>query len=168
MSTKRWTILEVLDWTRGHFEAKGIGSARLDAEIIIAHALNLQRVMLYARFDQPLKPDELTAIREMVARRAKHEPMAHLLGKREFWSLDLEVTADTLIPRPDTETLVELALEKMAADAGFVDVGTGSGCIALALASERKEAPGYATDVSEAALTVARRNAESLELNEDF
>jgi release factor glutamine methyltransferase len=164
--TKTWTILQVLDWTRAHFEQKGLAAPRLDAEVLIAHALGLARVMLYAKFDQPLLPHELESIRGLVARRARGEPVAYLTGRREFWSLDLAVTADTLIPRPDTETLVEVALEALPASGEpvVVDVGTGTGAIALALATERKAARVYATDVSEAALAVARGNAERLGL----
>src|SRR5687768_3001529 len=107
---KTWTILAVLDWTRGHFEGRGIETARLDAEVILAHVLGIQRVMLYARFDQPLAAEELARIRELVARRARGEPVAHLLGEREFYSMAFEVTAAVLIPRPDTETLVDVAI----------------------------------------------------------
>jgi release factor glutamine methyltransferase len=157
-----WTILKVLDWTRAHFEQRGIPSARLDAELILAHALSVPRVMLYARFDQPLLAEELDRIRPLVARRARHEPMAYLLGRREFWSLDFEVSRDVLVPRPDTETLVELALG--AVDRGaplrVVDVGTGSGCVAVALATELPAARVHALELSPAAAAVARRNVE--------
>jgi len=156
----KWTILEVLNWTKGHFESKGLDSARQDAEILLAHVLGTKRVMLYARFDQPLVGDELTQMRTLVARRARGEPVAHLVGKKEFWSLELEVTADTLVPRPDTEALVEVALELGRAAKVVVDVGTGTGAIACALAKELPEARVFATDVSEAALAVARRNVE--------
>ncbi len=170
MSAKRWTILEVLDWTRGHFENKGLDNPRLDAEILIAHALDTQRVMLYARYDQQLQPDELTTIRELVKRRANFEPVAYLLGNREFWSLDLKVTPATLIPRPDTEVLVQATLNfiKDRDSAVIVDVGTGSGCVALALASERKEDRVIATDISEDAIKVAQENADALNLSEQL
>lgn len=159
--TKRWTILEVLDWTRGHFEKKGIDSPRLDAEVLIAHALGLERVMLYARHDAPLDPEELTTIRELVARRARAEPVAHLVGKREFWSRSFKVTKDTLVPRPDTETLVEAALDlRKGHDTKLiVDVGTGTGCIAITLACEIPDARVFALEISEAARDVADENA---------
>lgn len=162
-----WTILKVLDWTRGHFEQKGLESPRLDAELILAHVLKIQRVMLYARFDQPLAADELTQIRGLVARRARHEPTAYLLGSKEFWSLPLAVTSATLIPRPDTETLVEVALGLIREDAApiIADVGTGSGAIALALAKERPTATVYALEVSGEAREVAEANAKSLGLS---
>ncbi|MEQ9539577.1 MAG: peptide chain release factor N(5)-glutamine methyltransferase [Deltaproteobacteria bacterium] len=160
--TKRWSILEVLDWTRGHFEKKGLASPRLDAEVLIAHALGLKRVMLYAKYDQPLVPEELAKIRNLVARRANAEPIAHLTGSREFWSLDFEVTRDTLVPRPDTETLVEVALDAARGRdvKTIVDVGTGTGCVAIAIAKEHPDAKVWALDISEAARTVAERNVE--------
>ena len=111
----RWTILEVLDWTRKHFEQRGLESPRLEAELILAHVLGIQRVMLYARFDQPLGTPELDRIRPLVARRAKREPMAYLMGTREFYSLDFEVTPAVLIPRPDTETLIAVTTRLRAA-----------------------------------------------------
>lgn len=161
-TAKTWTILEVLEWTKGHFEQRGLSAPRLDAELLLAHVLGLKRVMLYARFDQPLVGDELARMRNLVARRARGEPVAHLLGRREFWSLDLEVSADTLVPRPDSETLVELALELAPAAKVVVDVGTGSGALALALAKELPEAQVWALEISPAALEVATRNRDRL------
>lgn len=163
----KWTILEVLDWTRGHFTDKGVDAPRLDAEVLIAHTLGIPRVMLYAKFDQPLQAPELEKIRTLVARRARGEPVAHLTGRREFWSLDLEVTADTLVPRPDTETLVQVGLSLLEGREAprVVDVGTGSGAIALAFASERADATVHATEVSPPAAEIARGNAERLGLS---
>ena len=141
-----WTILKVFEWTKAHFEQKGLDSPRLDAELILAHVLKLQRVMLYARFDQPLAMEELAQIRALVARRARKEPMAYLLGTKEIWSLPLEVTPATLIPRPDTETLIEVSLKLLKDTPApiIADVGTGSGAIALALAKELPAATVYA------------------------
>lgn len=157
-----WTILSVLDWTRTHFEAKQLSSPRLDAELILGHALGLQRVMLYAHFDRPLGQEELGKIRALVARRARGEPMAHLLGEKELWSMSFEVSADVLIPRPDTETLIELCVARLKNVEAPVlaDVGTGSGCIALALAKELPRAQMYAIDISPKALAVAAKNRE--------
>lgn len=165
---KRWTILEVLDWTRGYFEERGLENPRLDAEVILSYALDTPRVMLYARHDQPLSEAERDKIRPLVARRAKHEPVAYITGERGFWTFELEVSPATLIPRPDTETLVERALSQLPADAAgpVADVGTGSGCVALALLSERKLLELYATDVSEQALAVAQKNADKLGLQD--
>jgi release factor glutamine methyltransferase len=163
-----WTILKVLDWTRGHFEAKGLESPRLDAELILAEVLKIQRVMLYARFDQPLGGDELAKIRGLVARRAKREPLAYLLGKKEFWSLDFEVTPATLIPRPDTETLVEVALRRLKGRAAprVADVGTGSGCVAIAIAKELADAQVSALEIAEATRAVAQRNVDKHQLGD--
>jgi release factor glutamine methyltransferase len=163
-----WTILRVLDWTRETFEKRGVDNPRLDAELLIAKALGIPRIMLYARFDQPLGRPELDAVRALVKRRAGGEPVAYIEGTKEFWSLDLEVSPAVLIPRPDTERLVELAIAEARARLAeaptlerplrVVDVGTGSGAIAIALAKELASAEVHATDVSGDALAVAARN----------
>lgn len=157
---KKWTILGVLDWTKSHFESKKLDTPRLDAELILGHVLGLQRVMLYARFDQPLGGEELTKIRGMVARRARGEPMAYIVGEREFYGVELEVTPAVLIPRPDTETVVDVTLGLLEGHEHPViaDVGTGSGAIALALAKTKSDVKVYALDRSRAALDVATRN----------
>ena len=158
----RWTLLEVLEWTRGHFAAKGVENPRLDAEVLLAHVLETERVMLYARFDQPMAPDELAKMRQLVARRAAGVPVAHLVGRREFWSLDLVVTADVLVPRPETEELaVRLIDSAFAQNAGdrLADIGTGSGCLALALAQARPQAVVYGSDIDSDALSLAAENA---------
>lgn len=166
MTEAPWTILRVLEATRDWFAKRGIDSARLDAELIIAHAVGLSRVMLYARFDQPMSEDERARVRVMMQRRGRHEPLAYILGQREFWSLPLTVDARVLIPRPDTEVLVEEALRRLAGLEAprVVDVGTGSGAVALALAHDVPTAVVEAIDVSEGALAVARANAEALGL----
>jgi release factor glutamine methyltransferase len=158
--SEAWTILRVLDWTRNFFESKGIESARLDAEVLIAHVLKLQRVMLYAHFDRPLNAAELAGIRALVKRRANHEPVAYLVESREFWSIDLDVDPSVLVPRPDTEVLVEVCLKRIQNRAApkIADVGTGSGCVALALAQDRKDASIDAFEVSAAAREIAQRN----------
>ena len=124
--------------------------------------------MLYARFDQPLEADELSAFRALVKRRSKREPMAYITGSRGFWSLDLKTDSRALIPRPDTEALVERALELIpdGQPLRVLDVGTGTGAIALSLASERPEIEVWATDISADALALARENAESTGLSE--
>ena len=164
----RWTILEVLDWTRGHFQAKGLENPRLDAEVIIAHVLGIPRIMLYARFDQPLVEEERAHIRELVARRARREPIAYLTGHREFFSLDMEVNRNVLVPRPDTELLVELTLSVLEKQKTprVADVGSGSGCIAIAIAAHHPGAQVYGLELSSEALVVARRNAEALGVSE--
>jgi release factor glutamine methyltransferase len=150
------------------FKEKGIDSPRLDAELIVGHVLELDRVALYLQHDRPLGERELDRIRELVRRRARREPLAYVLGHREFWSMDLVVRPGVLVPRPDTETLVEAALELVPeGERCFVaDVGTGSGAVALAIAKERPEARVFATDIADEALRVAKENATRLGLQE--
>ena len=138
--------------------------AREDAEPLLAHALGRDRAWLFAHATEPVPAAAAADFRALVARRAAGEPVAYLTGRRGFWTLDLEVTADTLIPRPETELLVELALARIDPDAParIADLGTGSGAIALAVASERPAAVVVATDVAKATLAVAVRNAQAL------
>lgn len=140
------------------------GDARLDAEVLLAHALDKPRSHLRAWPERVLTAEQAARYEELVTRRAGGEPVAHILGRREFWSLDLDVTPATLIPRPETELLVELALARIPADAALAvaDLGTGTGAIALAVARERPRCRVTATDRSAAALEVARRNAARL------
>lgn len=159
---RQWTLLEVLNWTRQHFEQKALETPRLDAEVLLSEVLQLPRVMLYARFDQPMQEHELKKMREFVAKRASGIPVARLLGHREFWSLKLEVNEHVLIPRPDSELAIEVSLKRApSGTARIVDVGTGSGALALALATEFSSAQVWALDCSESALSVAQRNAIS-------
>ncbi|MEE8409501.1 MAG: peptide chain release factor N(5)-glutamine methyltransferase [Myxococcota bacterium] len=159
-----WTIQRILTWTQQHFVAKGIQSARLDAEVLLASVMGVGRVQLYTNYDQPLRQEERAAFRALVQRRAAREPVAHILGRKEFYSRDFAVTRDVLIPRPETEHLVDAVLEwieKQELTAPrIVDIGTGSGAIAVTLACELPQAAVVATDVSQEALGVARRNAE--------
>lgn len=166
MTSRTWTIREVLDWTAKDFAARGIESARLDAELLVAMALGMDRVGLYLDLDRPLIDSERSAIRPLVARRRDREPVAYILGHRDFYGRRFAVTPDVLIPRPDTETLVEHALQCIPEDAAcrVLDVGTGSGAIAVTLAAERPLALVTATDISDAALTVASSNAGRLEV----
>ena len=155
-----WTTLEVLSWTQRRFGERGITSARLDAEVLLAHVLGTSRVALYTGFDKPLHEKELAAYRELIRRRLAGEPIAYLVGEQEFWSLPLAVDARVLIPRRDTETLIETAVRLAPGARRFADIGTGSGAIALALLKELPEATAVAVDASEDALAVARANAE--------
>ncbi|MFK2929952.1 peptide chain release factor N(5)-glutamine methyltransferase [Dyella agri] len=137
---------------------------RADAEALLLHVLGRPRSWLFAHADDPLDTDVQTVFEALVARREAGEPVAYLTGRRGFWTLELAVTPATLIPRPETELLVELALERLPQDAAarMADLGTGSGAIALAIASERPHAQVLATDASADALAVARRNAQQL------
>jgi release factor glutamine methyltransferase len=143
-------------------------SARLDAELLLGHVLGRSRVQLYGDPKSKVRPEIVARFSMLVRERRQGRPVAQLLGVREFWSLDLTVTADTLIPRPETELLVERALLRISAElpTDVLDLGTGSGAIALAIATERPHAQVYATDISEPALAVARYNARSLGIDQ--
>ena len=166
MTSREWTIREVLDWTTQDFAGRGIASPRLDAELLVAKALEMDRVGLYLDLNRPLVDRERSAIRPLVARRREREPVAYILGYRDFYGRRFEVNPAVLIPRPDTETLVEHALACIPEDSAcrVLDVGTGSGAIAVTIAAERPLALVTATDISNAALEVASRNAERLEV----
>lgn len=139
-----------------------------EARILIAHALQLSRVQLITQADRALDADEALRLSELIQRRITGEPIAYILGEREFYGLMLHVTPDVLIPRPETELLVELALERLADGGRILDMGTGSGAIAIAIAHSRPDAAVTALDASEAALAVARRNAERHRVNIRF
>ncbi len=159
-----WTIAKVLDWTKQYFAEKGLENPRLDAEILLCSVLKCQRITLYVHFDQPLEEHELAQYRGYVARRAAAEPLAYILGSRAFMKYDFKVTPDVLVPRPETELLVECA----ARLAGFIetpkilDIGTGSGAIIVSLLDMLPQAEGTAVDVSPGALEVARGNARQM------
>jgi release factor glutamine methyltransferase len=160
------TLIDVLRLSTTYLGDHGSTSARLDSELLCAQALGLRRIDLYLQFDRPLDAGELTSIRELVRRRGKGEPVAYITGSREFYGRSFRVTPDVLVPRPDTETLVQHAVAFLRARTGaalrVADLGTGSGCIAITLAAEVPEASVTATDISPAALEVARANAEAL------
>ncbi len=157
-----WTVRRVLEWTTGHLKKHGSDTPRLDAEILLAHARGCQRIQLYTQFDEPLTDAVRGIMRELVQRRTKAEPVAYLVGEREFFSLGFRVTKDVLIPRPDTETLVMEVLDgtKGLASPRILDLCTGSGCVAVAVAKNCKAAHVTATDISHAALEIARHNIE--------
>ncbi len=155
-----WTILKVLQWTTDYFRKKGLDQPRADAEVLLAHALGIRRMDLYLRFDQPLQAEELARYRAFIRRRAAREPTQYITGRQEFWSLELKVSPAVLIPRPETERLVELALERCGPDPiRVLDLGTGSGAVAVALATERPRWTFIASDIAWNALEVARQNA---------
>lgn len=161
--TEAWTTLRVLDWTAGRFERAGIAGARLEAQVLLAHALRCDRVTLYTSFDKPLGEGELAAYRELIRRRLDGEPVAYLVGEREFWSRPFAVSDKVLVPRPDTETLVEVVLDRAGSlpEGAVADIGCGSGVVAVTLALELGRHV-IATDVSEDACAVTRKNAERL------
>ena len=159
-----WTVEELLKWTEGYFRRLGLLSPRLDAEVLLAHVLRKKRLELYTGYHMLVEPHERAQFRTFVERRAKHEPVAYITGSREFYSLRFEVTPAVLVPRPETEHLVDAALKAISSAAEspaarVLDLGTGSGCIAIAIAANAKAALVDATDLCPQALGVARRNA---------
>lgn len=168
-----WTILRLLQWTSDYFQSRDIDSPRMTAEILLAHALQLRRLDLYLRYDLPLGVDELALFKKLVKRRVRREPTAYITGSKGFWTLDLAVNSHVLIPRPETERLVETAVsvlpeatETVPSPRRVLELGTGSGAIILALAAERPANIYVALDKSCHALEVARRNAARNELGE--
>ncbi|MGO9569184.1 MAG: peptide chain release factor N(5)-glutamine methyltransferase [Desulfomonilaceae bacterium] len=160
----RWTIKDVLEWTAGYFGKKGITTARLDAEVLLAYCLGVDRLHLYLNLDRPLRHEERVRYRELIRRRAMREPVALIRGVKEFWSLSLRATPGVLIPRPDTETLVEAVLEEIRerSSPNILEIGTGSGAVAVSVALENRDARIIATDIDTLALEAARFNAENL------
>lgn len=159
-----WTIARLLTWTTEFLTRQGVDDPRLAAEVLLASAAGWRRIDLYARFEKTLDAEPLTKFRAWVKRAADHEPIAYLVGQREFFSLPFFVGPDVLIPRPESETLVESVVD-YAKKSGWsapriLDLGTGSGCLIVALLANLPGAMGVATDVSETALAVARSNAE--------
>lgn len=154
------TVLEILKKTTEFFAGKGIGSPRLNAELLVGHALGLKRMQLYLQFERPLEERELELIRPLVRRRGRHEPLQYIVGETDFHGLSIKVDPRVLIPRPETEQLVELAIQSLATPPSAVlDLGTGSGAIALALAQHFPSARVTATDRDSSALALARENA---------
>jgi len=158
-------LLDVVRLSTQHLAQNGSQSPRLDAELLAAHALGLRRIDLYLQHERPLSESELAAVRELVRRRAHGEPVAYLTGLRDFYGRGFMVDPAVLVPRPETETLVSVALDDLRSRgeaSRVVDLGTGSGCIAVTIALECPDAAVVAVDSSEAALAVARRNAAAL------
>jgi release factor glutamine methyltransferase len=163
-----WTLRKLLTWTTQHFEKKGVDAPRLTTEVLLAHVLKTTRVRLYVDLDRPMEKDELTAFRALIERRLAGEPTQYLTGVREFYNRPFKVDPRVLIPRPETELLVEAALHQLPKDGPgtALDVCTGSGCIAISLAAERPQATVLATDLSPDACALARENAQALKVGE--
>ena len=167
MLQKSWTIKELLKVTIDYLEKKEIESPRLSAEILLAHQLNIDRVKLYLRFDQPLHDKEVAGYRSLIKRRLSREPIQYITGVQEFWSLDFAVGPQVMVPRPETELLVEHAVALCRGNrsaqgpcARILDLGTGCGALAVAIARELEEVSVWASDVSQEALAMARENAK--------
>jgi release factor glutamine methyltransferase len=164
-----WTVRRILEWTTAFFTRKKLDGPRLSAELLVSHVLGVPRIKLYTDYERPLADQELATLRELVQRASNEEPIAYLTGRAHFFNLEFEVTRDVLIPRPDTETLVENVLQLARHQPGMeaprvLDLCTGSGCVAAAVAHHLKSATVVATDISPAAVAVARRNMERLGL----
>ena len=167
MAGETWTVRRLLEWTTPFFSRKEVDSPRLSAELLLAHVLKVPRIKLYMDYERILDENDLAQYRSLVQRAAEHEPIAYLTGIAHFFNLEFEVNRDVLIPRPDTETLVENVLQLVRNQSGLeapriLDLCTGSGCIAIALASRLKHATIIAGDISPKAVGMARRNAEKL------
>lgn len=165
-----WRIKDLLEWTTRYFLEKGIQEPRLEAEVLLACVLKKNRVYLYANYESPVNSEEREKYRQYIKRRVKGEPIAYISGQKEFMSLEFIVSPEVLIPRPETEVLVEKVLELADKDDihKICDVGTGSGAIAISLASFLKNRSIYAVDLSVAALDIARKNAEAHQVNINF
>ncbi|MEN8128210.1 MAG: peptide chain release factor N(5)-glutamine methyltransferase [Planctomycetota bacterium] len=164
-----WTIKKLLEWVSEYFADKGVDSPRLSAELLLCDVLGLERIQLYTLYDRVVQPPQLAALRAMVKRAGEQEPIAYLVGRCEFYSLPLTITPDCLIPRPETEGLVEKAVHFLREREGtqhVLDLCTGSGCIAAAIAKNVEDSKIVATDLSDAALKVAAENMEKLKLTE--
>ncbi|HBQ22055.1 MAG: protein-(glutamine-N5) methyltransferase, release factor-specific [Deltaproteobacteria bacterium GWA2_38_16] len=153
-----WTVLKLIEWTDAYLKKQGILKARLESEMLLAHVLHKKRIDLYVAFDRVVSEAELASLKGLIQRRSRKEPIQYILGTQEFWSLPFKVGPGVLIPRPETECLVEEAL-KILGPLHILDLGTGSGVIPIALAKEIPEAKFYAVDISDKALEYARENA---------
>jgi len=169
LAMQTWTIQKLLNWVTEHFTKKGIDSPRLSAELLLCHVVGLQRIELYTQFDKPVAKQQLDRLHDLVKRAGQNEPIPYLVGKTEFYSLELNVTQDCMIPRPETELLVERAIEFLRTRTGtqfLCDLCTGSGCIAVAIAKNFPDARIIATDICDAALAVAAGNIEKHQLGD--
>ncbi len=156
-----WTIQRLLNWIRGHFTEHNVDSPRLSAELLLSHVLGVKRIDLYTQFDKTVSQNHLDKLHELVKRCSEHEPLAYLIGRTEFYSLDIKVNPDCMIPRPETELLVERAIEflrKREGTQSVCDLCTGSGCIGVAIAKNCPNANIIATDICDSALSVAAEN----------
>lgn len=163
-----WTVLKILTWTKEYLAGKGVENARLEAEWLLCDALSLNRMGLYLNFDKPLLENERAAFRAMVTRRGKREPLQHILGSQEFMGMEFKTSAAALIPRHDTEVLVTEALKVAPSAQRVLDIGSGSGCVAIALAKNLPEATVVSVDISPKAVELARDNAELNSVEVDF
>ncbi len=159
--SEEWTIQKLLTWITEYLTQKQVDAPRLSAELILSHVLGLRRIDLYVQFSRVVEKEQLAQLRDLTKRAGLHEPVAYLVGRTEFYSLEIEVTRDCLIPRPETELLVQRTIEFLRTREGpqyVCDLCTGSGCIAIAIARNVPNAKVVGADISAAALAVAARN----------
>ena len=169
LAMQAWTIQKLLNWITEYLTERSIDSPRLSAELLLSGVLETKRIELYTQFDKPVAKQELDRLHDLVKRAGQNEPVAYLIGKTEFYSLELNITADCMIPRPETELLVQRAIEFLRTRPGTVlvcDLCTGSGCIAVAIARNFPDARIIATDICDAALNVAAGNVEKHQLKD--
>jgi release factor glutamine methyltransferase len=167
VKTKEWQILDIINWSKDYFEKKNVDSPRLTIELILCNVLNLARVDLYTSFDKPLKQNELDSIKSMINKRIERIPLQYIFGQVEFYDLNFFVNSDVLIPRPETEEIVDLIIKdaNKEKELNILDIGTGSGCIALSLASKLNNANINAIDFSIPALKIAKQNKDNLNID---
>lgn len=167
-----WTVLKMLEWATGYFEERGIPDARLSIEWIVADVLKKNRLDLYLQFDRPFSDEELEQIRPMVKRRAAHEPLQYITGSTQFYGLDISVSPGVLIPRQETEQLVDLIIQDLAnlgkKSLNLLDIGTGSGCIPIAIKNQYPAWKCTGIDISAKALEIAKKNALANQTEVDF
>ena len=169
MGMETWTIQRLLNWITGHFAEHNVDSPRLSAELLLSYVLGMKRIELYTQFDKTVSQNHLDKLHELVKRCGEHEPLAYLIGRGEFYSLDIKVTPDCMIPRPETELLVGKAIDFLRTREGtqsVCDLCTGSGCIAVAIAKNCPNAYIVATDICDSALSVAAENVANHNVSE--
>ncbi len=165
---KTWRVIDLIEWTTKYFERHEVPTPRLDAELLLGRLLQKSRLQLYLSFEMPVFQDALSRFRELIKKRAAHTPVSYLTNHKEFMSLDFYVDQRVLIPRPETEILVETLLQREKDKCRFVDIGTGCGAIAISLASRRLDWEIIATDLSADALAIAYQNAAAHDCADRF
>ncbi|MBT3635063.1 MAG: peptide chain release factor N(5)-glutamine methyltransferase [Candidatus Marinimicrobia bacterium] len=163
-SGKTWRVIDLINWGADYFNSKSITNARREVEWLLCHVLNCERIDLYLEFEQPLFGKELSTFRAMVLRRVKGEPFQHIIGKAPFYGRDFIISPDVLIPRPETEIIIDILKEDIE-KTSVLEIGTGSGCLAITIELEGICHQQIATDISKQALTVAKSNAEKFKVN---
>lgn len=165
---KQWRVIDVIEWTTEYFKKHGISSPRLDAELLLGYVMNKERLQLYLDFEEVVPKEHLAKYRELVKKRSQRVPVSYLINRKEFLSLDFYVDENVLIPRPETEVLVETILQDKSDSRRLVDVGTGSGAIAISIAKTRTNWEIFAVDVSPEVIEIAMQNAQKHGVEENI